>query len=164
MASVVIEKGLTINAVHCVSHSPNGYRAITGSDGKTIRIWDAESGAVVGETLRSGMLNLMLSSAGLLAGANDSTRLSIPDLYCWRCKADSLLARWTAHYLRVLRPHHSNLECQYWCCGWKTFRGRRWLGTVRCLLSRRPAHHPRIRGPHHSNLGCREWRFYCQFS
>jgi len=40
--------------------------------------------AVVGGPLRSGMMNLMLSSVSLVTGANDSTRLSIPDLNIWR--------------------------------------------------------------------------------
>ena len=32
-------------------YSPNGTRIVTGSGDRTIRIWDAESGAVVGEHL-----------------------------------------------------------------------------------------------------------------
>ena len=38
-------------AVMSVSYSPNGVCIVTGSWDKTIRIWDAESGAVVGEPL-----------------------------------------------------------------------------------------------------------------
>src|SRR5258706_26032 len=37
--------------VQSVSYSPNGARVITGSDDHTIRIWDTESGVVVGEPL-----------------------------------------------------------------------------------------------------------------
>src|SRR5258706_601163 len=39
-------------SVNCASYSPNGYHIATGSDDKTIRIWDAETGAVVGEPLK----------------------------------------------------------------------------------------------------------------
>src|SRR5258706_102966 len=38
-------------SVQSVSYSPNGARVITGSNDHTIRIWDAESGVVVGEPL-----------------------------------------------------------------------------------------------------------------
>ena len=37
--------------VMSISYSPNGTRVVTGSSDKTIRIWDAESGAVIGEPL-----------------------------------------------------------------------------------------------------------------
>src|SRR5258708_16454560 len=32
-------------AVRCTSYSPNGRQIVSGSDDKTIRIWDAETGA-----------------------------------------------------------------------------------------------------------------------
>src|SRR5882757_3361730 len=34
-----------------VCYSPDGTRVVSGSDDKTIRIWDAESGTVIGEPL-----------------------------------------------------------------------------------------------------------------
>ena len=37
--------------VLCVGYSPSGTRVVTGSRDKTIRIWDVESGSVVGEPL-----------------------------------------------------------------------------------------------------------------
>ncbi len=39
------------DAVTCVSYSLNGTRVVSGSNDSTIRIWDAESGVVVGEPL-----------------------------------------------------------------------------------------------------------------
>jgi WD40 repeat protein len=39
------------DAVLCTSYSPNGIHVVTGSSDNTIRIWDAETGAVVGEPL-----------------------------------------------------------------------------------------------------------------
>ena len=38
-------------AIRSVSYSPNGTRVVTGSNDKTVQIWDAESGVVVGEPL-----------------------------------------------------------------------------------------------------------------
>src|SRR5258706_14842172 len=61
-----------------VSYSPNGARVVTGSDDHTIRIWDAESGAVVGEPL-TGHTNLVSSVAyspdgrHIISGSSDRT-------------------------------------------------------------------------------------------
>jgi hypothetical protein len=41
-----------------VAYSPNGQHIISGSYHKAIRIWDAETGAAVGQPLRSGEVNL----------------------------------------------------------------------------------------------------------
>jgi WD40 repeat protein len=40
------------NYITCVTYSPNGRQIISGSWDKTIRIWDAETGAVIGEPLK----------------------------------------------------------------------------------------------------------------
>ena len=37
--------------ISSVIYSPNGARVVTGSDDGTIRIWDTETGATVGEPL-----------------------------------------------------------------------------------------------------------------
>jgi WD40 repeat protein len=39
------------NAITSVAYSPNGQHIISGSRDKTIRIWDAETGAAVGGLL-----------------------------------------------------------------------------------------------------------------
>src|SRR5258706_4139909 len=38
-------------SIKSICYSPDGARVITGSSDKTIRIWDAESGTVIGEPL-----------------------------------------------------------------------------------------------------------------
>ena len=40
------------HGVNCVRYSPDGYHIVSGPSDKTIRIWDAETGTVVGEPLR----------------------------------------------------------------------------------------------------------------
>src|SRR5258706_281875 len=65
-------------AVASVSYSPNETRVVTGSYDNTIRIWDAESGAVIGEPL-TGHTSLVLSVAyspdgrHIISGSYDST-------------------------------------------------------------------------------------------
>jgi WD40 repeat protein len=39
------------DVVACMGYSPDGQHIISGSDDKTIRIWDAETGAAVGQPL-----------------------------------------------------------------------------------------------------------------
>ena len=39
------------DAISCVIYSPNGHHIATGSNDKTIRIWDAETGDGVGKPL-----------------------------------------------------------------------------------------------------------------
>src|SRR6267154_1049253 len=38
--------------IQSVTYSPNGTRIVTGSFDKTVRIWDAETGAIVGSLLQ----------------------------------------------------------------------------------------------------------------
>jgi len=45
-----------------MSYSPDGSHIVTGSNDKTIRIWDAETGAVVGEPLE-GHTGIVMSVA-----------------------------------------------------------------------------------------------------
>jgi len=39
-------------SITCICYSPHGSHIVTGSRDKTIRIWDAETGAVVGAALK----------------------------------------------------------------------------------------------------------------
>src|SRR5258706_300063 len=61
-----------------VSYSPNGARVVTGSSDRTIRIWDAESGVVVGEPLTGhaqGVPSVAYSPDGrhIISGSTDHT-------------------------------------------------------------------------------------------
>ena len=40
------------SSVLCISYSPNGRQVISGSSDRTIRIWDTETGSVIGEPLQ----------------------------------------------------------------------------------------------------------------
>ena len=64
--------------VNSVRYLPNGAHVVTGSHDKTIRIWDAESGAVVGEPLRGHdgvVLSVAYSPDGrqIISGSGDCT-------------------------------------------------------------------------------------------
>ena len=59
-------------------YSPNGARVVTGSKDKTIRIWDAESGAIVGEPLtghKEAVNSVAYSRDGrhIISGSSDRT-------------------------------------------------------------------------------------------
>ncbi len=64
--------------VRSVGYSPNGTRVVTGSDDRTIRIWDAGSGVVVGEPLTghyAGVNSVAYSPNGrhIISGSLDNT-------------------------------------------------------------------------------------------
>ena len=61
--------------VNCVSYSPNGCYIATDSDEMTIRIWDAESGVVVGAPL-TGYIRAIPYSPDrrhIISGSDDGT-------------------------------------------------------------------------------------------
>jgi len=65
-------------AVQCLRYSLNGTRVVTGSSDKSIRIWDAESGIVVGEPLighHGGVTSVAYSPDGchIISGSTDRT-------------------------------------------------------------------------------------------
>ena len=65
-------------SVESLSYSPNLARIVTGSSDKMIRIWDAESCAMVGEPLmgHAGGVNLVAHSPDgrrFISGSSDST-------------------------------------------------------------------------------------------
>src|SRR5258708_1575610 len=64
--------------VRCVSYSPNGRHVVSGSWDKTIRIWDAETGAAVGDPITghvAGALSIAYSPDGrhIVSGSSDKT-------------------------------------------------------------------------------------------
>ena len=64
--------------VNCVCYSPDGCHIVSGSSDNTIRIWDAETGAVVGEPLKghtAGVLSVAYSLDGrhIVSGSYDVT-------------------------------------------------------------------------------------------
>jgi WD40 repeat protein len=64
--------------ITCLSYSPNGRQIVSGSDDMTIRIWDAETGAISGEPLKghtSGVTSVAYSpdSRYIVSGSYDET-------------------------------------------------------------------------------------------
>jgi WD40 repeat protein len=64
--------------VRSVSYSPDGRHIVSGSDDKTIRIWDAETGAAVGGPLEGhtgSVLSVAYSPDGrhIVSGSDDKT-------------------------------------------------------------------------------------------
>jgi WD40 repeat protein len=64
--------------IQCMTYSPSGNHVATGSSDNTIRIWDAETGAVVGEPLvghTDTVESVVCSPDGqhIISGSNDKT-------------------------------------------------------------------------------------------
>src|SRR5258706_401959 len=80
------------DAVNCLSYSPNGCHIVTGSNDRTIRIWDAEMGTVVGEALQGHTGNVesvAYSPDGrhITAGSRDRT------IRIWDAKTGSAVGK-----------------------------------------------------------------------
>ncbi|MDR3284642.1 MAG: hypothetical protein LBS97_05650, partial [Treponema sp.] len=65
------------DSVNAVVYSPDGRRAVTASDDKTIRIWDAASGrelrTLAGHSDRVGSLAVSPDGKQIASGSNDAT-------------------------------------------------------------------------------------------
>ena len=64
--------------IHCICYSPHGSHIVTGSSDKTIRIWDSETGVVVGGALKghtSSVNSVAYSPDGqhIISGSSDNT-------------------------------------------------------------------------------------------
>ncbi|KAG2065506.1 WD40 repeat-like protein, partial [Suillus decipiens] len=66
------------DAVNSVSFSPDGTRIVSGSDDKTVRLWDARTGEPVGEPLEGHTdwvrsVSLSLDGTRVVSGSDDKT-------------------------------------------------------------------------------------------
>jgi len=73
--------------VNSVAFSPDSKGIVSGSYDKTIRVWNAETGAVFLAPLKGTLIR----------------------------SAPSHLPRWQAHRVWLLGPHHLGLECRDRC-------------------------------------------------
>ncbi|TDL24538.1 WD40 repeat-like protein, partial [Rickenella mellea] len=91
------------NWIRCMAISPNGLIIVSGSDDKTLRLWDAKSGAVIGQALtgHSDGVNCVAfspDSSIIVSGSNDGT------LCLWHAKLGTIIGE-------PLKGHNGHVIC-----------------------------------------------------
>ncbi|KIM28349.1 hypothetical protein M408DRAFT_140228, partial [Serendipita vermifera MAFF 305830] len=90
------------DSISCVALSPNGRYVVSGSEDKTIRIWDAETGVAVGEPLRGhkgfvSSVTYSIDGHHIVSGSNDAT------IRIWDAETGAPVGEpWTGHTADVL--------------------------------------------------------------
>jgi len=80
-----------------VAHLPDGRRIITCSDDGSLRLWDRESGAQIGndwkDDVDEGVLTIMLSPNGETVASGSSNGMA----KLWNITTRKVIAKWTGH-------------------------------------------------------------------
>jgi WD40 repeat protein len=80
--------------VNCAAYSPDGARIVTASSDKTVRIWDADTGAQLG--LLSGHRGAVLSASYSADGGKIITASSDKTVRLWDARSAALIAEYSA--------------------------------------------------------------------